>query len=75
MLQVKTSNCYKLKLISLIGISILLSSCSDIIDGTAHMAYGFTTLMLGLFKLVIFLLLAIFVIALIVNIIKKIFGG
>lgn len=76
MLQVKAlKNCYKLKLLSLLSISILLSSCSDIIDGTVHMAYGFTTFMLGLFKLVVFILIAILVIGLIVNIIKKIFGG
>ncbi len=51
-----------------------LTGCSDIIDGTGHMIYGFITVMLAIIKWGFIILAAIVVVGIIVNIIKSIFG-
>jgi hypothetical protein len=51
-----------------------LSSCGEMLNGAGHMAYGFSTFMIGLFKFVGILILVIVVGAIIINIIKSIFN-
>jgi len=62
-----------LKVVALFMI-LSLSSCGEMLSGAGHMAYGFSTFMIGLFKFVGILILIVVVVAVIVNIIKSIFN-
>ena len=50
-----------------------LYGCGEMLNGAGHMAYGFSTFMIGLFKFIGILLLIVVVVAFIINVIKSIF--
>jgi hypothetical protein len=55
-------------------IVLSLTGCGEMIDGAAHVGYGISTFMIGLFKFIGVLLLIVVVVAIIVNIIRALFN-
>jgi len=51
-----------------------LTGCGEMVDGAAHVGYGISTFMIGLFKFIGVLIIIVVVVAIIVNIIKALFN-
>lgn len=49
----------------------LLTGCSDVVEGGAHMAYGFSTFMMGVLKFFIFIAVAVLIFGFIGSLFKS----